>query len=89
MVSISARTGEGLKELLAAIEKRLDAGTSRVTLHLPYEKGGILDTLYREAKVEKVEYSQTIDVTAVCTHKTIGRLKDYIEGYEMPKEDWE
>ena len=50
---------------------------------------GILDTLYREAKVEKVEYSQTIDVTAVCTHKTIGRLKDYIEGYEMPKEDWE
>ena len=89
MVSISARTGEGLKELLAAIEKRLDAGTSRVTLHLPYDKGGILDTLYKVAKVEQVEYSETIDVTAVCTKKTIGQLKDYVEGYERPKEDWE
>ncbi len=89
MVSISARTGEGLKDLLAAIEKRLDAGTSRVVLHLPYDKGGILDTLYRESKVEKVEYSETIDVTAVCTHKTIGQLKNYVEGYEKPKEDWE
>ena len=89
MVSISARTGEGLKELLAAIEKRLDAGTSRVVLHLPYDKGGLLDTLYRVAKVEQVEYSETIDVTAVCTKKTIGQLKDYVEGYEKPKEDWE
>ena len=89
MVSISARTGEGLKELLAAIEKRLDAGTSRVTLHLPYDKGGILDTLYKTAKVEQVEYSETIDVVAVCTKKTIGQLKDYVEGYEWPKEDWE
>ena len=89
MVSISARTGEGLKELLAAIEKRLDAGTSRIVLHLPYNKGGILDTLYKVAKVEQVEYSTTIDVTAVCTKKTIGQLKDYVEGYERPKEDWE
>lgn len=89
MVAISARTGEGLSELLAAIEKRLDGGTDRVVLHLPYDKGGILDSLYREARVEQVEYTQTIDVTAVCTRKTIGRLKDYVEGYEQPKEDWE
>ena len=89
MVSISARTGEGLKELLESIEKRLDAGTSRVVIHLPYDKGGILDSLYRESKVEKVEYSETIDVIAVCTHKTIGQLKDYVEGYEKPKEAWE
>lgn len=89
MVAISARTGEGLSELLAAIEKRLDGGTDRVVLHLPYDKGGILDSLYREARVEQVEYTQTIDVTAVCTRKTIGRLKDYVEGYQQPKEDWE
>lgn len=88
-VAISARTGEGLSELLSAIEKRLNGGTDRVVLHIPYDKGGILDSLYREAGVEQVEYTQTIDVTAVCTRKTIGRLKDYVEGYEQPKEDWE
>jgi GTP-binding protein HflX len=35
IVSISAKTGEGLPELLAAIGQRLDSGAKRVTLHLP------------------------------------------------------
>ena len=89
VVQVSSRTGEGLDKLLEAIGKRLDSGASRVTIHLPYDKGGILDRLYREAKVELVEYSETIDITAVCTHKTIGQLKDYVEGYTPQKEDWE
>ena len=60
-VSISARTGEGLDRLLALIDKRLDKGTRRVTIHLPYDKAGLLDGLYREARVESVEYAATID----------------------------
>ena len=67
----------------------LDKGTRRVTLHLPYDKGGLLDTLYREAKVESVEYSETIDVIAVCNPKAIGMVKPYIEGWVEPKEEWE
>ncbi len=78
MVSISAKTGAGIDTLLSAIEKRLDAGSRRVELRLPYDKGGLLDQLYREAKVEKVEYGETIEVTAVCTPKTLGRLGDYL-----------
>lgn len=89
IVSISARTGEGLDELLAAIGKRLDSGVRRVTLHLPYDRGGILDKLYQEAKVEAVEYGETIDVVAVCTPKTVGQVKQFIEGYVEPKEAWE
>lgn len=79
MVSISAKTGEGLDRLLQLIDKQLDKGARRVTIHLPYDKGGLLDTLYQEAKVEKVEYSETIDVTAVCTPKVLGRLQPWIE----------
>ena len=78
MVSISAKTGAGLDALLAAIEKRLDAGARRVELRLPYDKGGLLDQLYREARVERVDYGETIEVTAVCTPKTLGRLADYL-----------
>ena len=89
IVSISAKTGAGLSDLLAAIEKRLDTGVRRVTIHLPYDKGGLVDVLYREAKVESVEYSETIDVVAVCTPKTIGRLGEYVEGWQPPKEPWE
>ena len=88
-VTLSARTGEGVTDLLAAIDKKLDKGTKRVTLHLPYDKAGALDALYREAKVESVEYGGTVDVTAVCTPRVIGQLHQFIEGWTEPKEDWE
>ena len=77
--AISARTGEGVDKLLEMINKQLDKGTKRVVLHLPYDKGGLLDMLYREAKVESVEYSETIDVTAVCGPKTLGQVQPYAE----------
>ena len=89
IVSISAKTGEGLPELLAAIDKVLDNGARRVTIHLPYDKGGILERLYQEAKVEQVEYGQTIDVVAVCTPKIIGQLGPLVEGWKPHKEPWE
>lgn len=89
IVSISAKTGEGLDKLLEAIGKRLDSGAKRVTIHLPYDKGGILDHLYQEAKVEQVEYAETIDVVAVCTPKTIGQLGPLVEGWQPHKEPWE
>ncbi|MBO5340301.1 MAG: GTPase HflX [Oscillospiraceae bacterium] len=89
MVSVSAKTGEGVDRLLEAIGKRLDSGARRVTIHLPYDKGGILEALYRDAKVEKVDYSDTIDVVAVCNPRTIGQLGPLVEGWQPHKEPWE
>lgn len=80
--AISAKTGEGVDRLLEMIDKRLDKGTRRVVLHLPYDKGGLLDMLYREAKVESVEYGQTIDVTAVCGPRTLGQVTPYLDAAE-------
>ncbi|MDE7244555.1 MAG: GTPase HflX [Oscillospiraceae bacterium] len=88
-VNISAKTKEGLDVLLQAIDRRLDKGTRRVVLHLPYDKGNLLDVLYREGKVESVEYKETIDITAVCNPRAIGLVKPYIEGWVEPKEFWE
>ncbi len=88
-VYISAKTGEGIPALLSAVDKKLDKGTKRVVIHLPYDKTGLLDGLYREAEVENVAYGETVDVTAVCTPRVMGQLKDYIEGWVEPKEDWE
>ncbi|MCI9507752.1 MAG: GTPase HflX [Oscillospiraceae bacterium] len=88
-VNISAKTREGLDELLKAIDRQLDKGTRKVTLHLPYDKGNLLDVLYRESRVESVEYGETIDIKAVCNPRAIGMVKDYIEGWVEPKEAWE
>ena len=74
---------------MAAIGKRLDSGAKRVTIHLPYDKGGLLDILYRDAKVESVEYAETVDIVAVCTPRVLGQVHDFVEGWVPPKEDWE
>lgn len=76
--SISAKTGEGVDKLLEMIAERLDSGSRRVELRIPYDKGGLLDQLYREAKVESVEYGETIAVTAVCTPKVLGHMAPFI-----------
>ena len=85
IVTVSAKTGEGLDRLRSMIGDRLDAGAHRVTLSLPYDKGWLLDTLYKEAKVESVEYGETILVTAVCTPKLLGQLSAYLPDIEREK----
>ena len=89
-MSISAKTGQGLDELLEKIGGRLDTGACRVVLRLPYDQGGVVDMLHRQAKVERVDYGESIEVEAVCTPVQLGRLKDYIvSGWTPPKEFWE
>ena len=78
--AVSARTGEGVDKLLETIARRLDKGARRVTVRLPYDQGGLLDMLYQEAKVEKVDYGATIDVTAVCGPRALGRVAAFIDG---------
>ena len=67
-----------MERLLELIGRKLDKGVRRVVLHIPYDKGGLVDTLYREAKVENVEYGETIAVTAVCGPRTLGRMEPFI-----------
>lgn len=78
MVCVSAKSGEGLVTLREMITARVDTGTARVTLALPYDKGGLLDMLYREAKVEQVEYHESIEVIALVTAKLYGRVREYV-----------
>ena len=76
--AISAKTGEGIDKLLELIGRKLDRGVRRVVLRIPYDQGGLVDMLYREAKVEGVEYGEAIQVTAVCGPRTLGRLEPFI-----------
>ncbi len=79
MVAMSAKTGEGVDDLIRVLRRHLDHGSQKVSLRLPYSKGDLLDMLYREAKVERVEYEDTIRVTAICTPKVFGRVRDYCD----------
>ena len=89
-IAISAKTGAGLPELLALIERTLDKGSRRLTLRIPYERGDLLDLLYREAKVLSVRYEEATVVDAVCTQRTLGQVCVYADP-PLPekKEEWE
>jgi GTP-binding protein HflX len=87
IVSVSAKTGAGIPFLLSQISAALDQGVSRVTLRLPYDKGGILDALYREAKVESVEYASEIVVQVVCPRKMLGQLAPYLSPAEAKPDE--
>ncbi len=90
IVTLSAKTGEGVDKLLEKLRERLDKGTVKVTLALPYDQGGLVDVLYREAKVDSVEYGERIEVVATCTPKVLGRVREFvIDGWKPPKEEWE
>lgn len=39
--------------------------------------------------MESVEYSETIDIVAVCPPKVLGQIGDYTPDWTPPKEDWE
>jgi len=78
-VYISAKTGEGLDELLTEIEKRLGRGKRRVRALIPYSEGAALDLLHREAKVEREEYeAEGTFIEAVVDDKTYGKIADYL-----------
>ncbi|MBQ1351338.1 MAG: GTPase HflX [Oscillospiraceae bacterium] len=78
IVSISAKTGAGVPELLEKIAAALDPGVRRITLRLPYNQGSLLDLLYREAKVESVAYESEIVVQALCPKKLLGQISAFL-----------
>ena len=79
-VLLSAKTGEGMEKLAEAVEKAVQRGKRCVTLLLPYDKGGVVQTLHETAQVLSCDYEQDgIRVEAVCDEETCGRLREYVQ----------
>ena len=79
VVKISAKTGEGMADLLKAIESALGHSRHHVWVTLPYSMGGLLDTLHSNAQVLNVDYTpEGIAVDVLVDPILYGRLKDYI-----------
>lgn len=90
VVCISAKSGEGADALVNKLSEMLDRGKKHLTLHIPYARAGLLDTLKREAVVKNTEYTdECVVVEAVVPNALFGKVKDCIPGYTEPKEDWE
>ena len=77
-VFISALTGQGIDLLVSKLEEMATAGERRVTYLIPNAEAGALNTLYRVATVESVDYgAEGITVVALADEKARGMMKKY------------
>jgi GTP-binding protein HflX len=58
-VAVSARTGDGVDELVAAIGERLRALSTPVELVVPYDRGDVLAALHRDGEVLVEVHAET------------------------------
>jgi len=78
-VAVSAAKGQGMDQLLKAIEKMLGRSRHHIVVTLPYSMGGMVETLHNHAQVKRVEYTgEGIEVETVVDPILYGRLKEYI-----------
>lgn len=56
-VLVSARTGEGIGELLAAVEADLPRPAVRVEVVVPYERGDLLSQVHETGEIEELEHA--------------------------------
>ena len=79
VVRISAATGEGMADLLKAIEKALGHSRHHIIVRLPYSMGGMVETLHSGAQVINVEYTaEGIDVETIVDPILYGKVRDFI-----------
>ncbi len=79
VVRISAATGQGMEDLLKAIEKALGHSRHHITVRLPYAMGGMVETLHSGAQVLNVEYTaEGIEVETIVDPILYGKVRDFI-----------
>lgn len=84
VIYISALTGQGCEELAQLLEGVIHEGKRTITFKIPNSEMGAMNTLYKNATVEDVEYGdEYVLVTATVDSKTHGMMKKYDENYPV------
>ena len=77
-VFASARTGEGIADVLAAIEHMLPDPAVEVDLLVPYDRGDVVSTLHEAGRVLSVEYVEDgTRIRALASPEQAGQLAEF------------
>ena len=77
-VKISAKHGDGISDLLAAIQQALPQSCTRCRLLLPYDKGALLNTIRIDGRVFSEEYTADgIDCDVLVDVKVYHLVEQY------------
>ncbi len=87
---ISAKSGENVDKMVARLEEIVRTGKKRLVFTIPNAEQGALNTLYKNAAVENVEYgAENVTVTATVDEKTRGMLAKYLSEDDRIKKETE
>jgi len=77
-VFISARTGDGMEELTAAIRNALFGGMVKASLLIPYDKGNIVSYLCENGQIDNMDYKpEGTLLTGSFKEEDLGRYREY------------
>ena len=79
-IRISAKTGEGVENLLQAIEDNLPVRMQRVSLMIPFANAGLLNEIREKGTLLSDEYTaEGVAVEAVVDEMLYARVKDFLK----------
>ncbi len=77
-VAVSARTGQGIAEALAAIEADLPRPRVEFTVLVPYARGDLIDRIHKDGEISSLEHTaEGTHVTGRATEALAGELAAY------------
>ena len=79
-IKISAKTGDGIDELLNAIEQSLPMRFKTVNLLIPFANAGLLNEIRQKAILNSEEYvAEGIKAVAVVDEEIYSKVKEFEE----------
>ncbi len=89
-VCISAKTGEGIDQLIDAVRQQLERNSVTVTLKIPYSDAGVVEQISAVTAIQETTYENDgIYIKTVIDRDRVRQFKQYIPGFTEPKEEWE
>ena len=77
-IFVSARTGEGIDELLERIAELLPAPEIELTLLVPYDRGGVISKLHLQGRVLSTHYREDGTLVKALVHPArVAELEEY------------
>jgi len=80
VLHVSARSGEGIPELVAVIDKRAEAEGRQIEAYLPFDQMSLVSELHERGSLIEQEYTDAgIRIVARAPEDLRGRLEGYTE----------
>jgi GTP-binding protein HflX len=77
-VAISAKTGEGVNDLLKAVNEMLFENFVPVSIWLPYREGSLISMFHEQGHVELIKHGEDgVQITGMLPHRLVARFSPY------------